>query len=41
MQRLAYLGAQRPVPSRWVVTVRHARNPQNIGIDKILAAIKI
>jgi hypothetical protein len=41
MQRLAYIGAQRTVLSRLVVLVRHARNPQNIGADKISAATKI
>jgi hypothetical protein len=36
----AYIGAQRHVPSRLVVPVRHARNPKNIGINKITAAAK-
>jgi hypothetical protein len=41
VQRLAHIGAQPPVPSRLVVPVRHARNPQNIGVDKISTAILI
>jgi hypothetical protein len=38
---LAYMGAQHPIPSRLVIPVRHARSPQNIDVDKILAAAKI
>ncbi len=36
--RLAYMGAQRPVLSRLIVPARHARNPQNIGVEKNIGA---
>jgi hypothetical protein len=34
---LAYMSAQRPLLSCLIKLVHHARNPQNIGVDKISA----